>query len=66
MKIRDSFSSSESENTTHPPYNPPLFSTFAQISEDEVNKIISDCWILDLLSLSKLPGHSLTIYYQAG
>ena len=42
MKIRDSFSSSESENTTHPPYNPPLFSTFAKVSEDEVNKIISD------------------------
>ena len=39
-KIRDSFDPSDTKFTTHPPYDPPSLTTFAQVSVNEVKKII--------------------------
>ena len=41
MKIRESFSSSESCNTVHPPFDPPKLTVFTQVTQDEIGKIIS-------------------------
>ena len=41
MKICESFSSSESCNTVHPPFDPPKLTVFTQVTEDEIDKIIS-------------------------
>ena len=41
MKIRESFSSSESSNTVHPPFDPPKLTVFTQVTQDEIAKIIS-------------------------
>ena len=40
MKIRKSFSSSESCNTVHPPFDPPKLTVFTQVTQDEIAKII--------------------------
>ena len=36
-----SFSSSESCNTVHPPFDPPKLTVFTQVTQDEIGKIIS-------------------------
>ena len=41
MKIRESFSSSESCNMVHPPFDPPKLTVFTQVTQDEIGKIIS-------------------------
>ena len=41
MKIRESFSSSESCNMVHPPFDPPTLTVFTQVTQDEIGKIIS-------------------------
>ena len=41
MKICESFSSSESCNTVHPPFDPPKLTVFTQVTKDEIGKIIS-------------------------
>ena len=41
MKIRESFSSSESCNTVHPPFDPPKLTVFTQVTQHELGKIIS-------------------------
>ena len=41
MKIRESFSSSESCNVVHPPFDPPKLTVFTQVTQDEIGKIIS-------------------------
>ena len=41
MKIRESFSSSESCNTVHPPFDPPKLTVFTQVTQDEIEKLIS-------------------------
>ena len=41
MKIRERFSSSESCNTVHPPFDPPKLTVFTQVTQDEIAKIIS-------------------------
>ena len=41
MKIRESFSSSESCNMVHSPFDPPKLTVFTQVTQDEINKIIS-------------------------
>ena len=41
MKIRESFSSSESCNTVHPPFDSPKLTVFTQVTQDEMGKIIS-------------------------
>ena len=41
MKIRESFSSSESCNTVHPPFDPPKLTIFTHVTQDEIAKIIS-------------------------
>ena len=41
MKIRESFSSSESCNMVHPPFDPPKLTVFTQATQDEIGKIIS-------------------------
>ena len=42
MKIRESFSSSESCNRVHPPFDPPTLTIFTQVTQDEIGKIISN------------------------
>ena len=41
MKIRESFSSSESCNMVHPPFDPPTLTVFTQVTQDETGKITS-------------------------
>ena len=41
MKIRESFSSSESCDMVHPPFDPPKLTVFTQVTQDEIGKIIS-------------------------
>ena len=41
MKIRESFSSSESCNTVHLPFDPSKAIVFTQVTQDEISKIIS-------------------------
>ena len=41
MKIRESFSSSESCNMVHPAFDPPKSTVFTQVTQDEIGKIIS-------------------------
>ena len=41
MKIHESFSSSESCNMVHPPFDPPKLTVFTQVTQDEIGKIIS-------------------------
>ena len=41
MKIRESFSSSESCNTVRPPFDPPNLTVFSQVTQNEIVKIIS-------------------------
>ena len=41
MKIRESFSSSDSCNMVHPPFDPPTLTVFTQVTQDEIGKIIS-------------------------
>ena len=41
MKIRESFSSFESCNTAYPPCDPPKFTVFTEVTQDEISKIIS-------------------------
>ena len=41
MKIPESFSSSKSCNTVHPPFDPPKLTVFTQVTQDEISKIIS-------------------------
>ena len=41
MKMHESFSSSESCNTVHPPSDPPKLTVFTQVTQDEIQKIIS-------------------------
>ena len=41
MKIRESFTSSESCNMLHPPFDPPTLTVFTQVTQDEIGKIIS-------------------------
>ena len=41
MKIRESFSSSESCNTVHLPFDPLKLTVFTQVTQDEIGKIIS-------------------------
>ena len=41
MKIHESFSSSESYNTVHTPFDPPKLTVFTQVTQDEICKIIS-------------------------
>ena len=41
MKIRESFSSSESCNMVHPPFDPPKLTVFTQVTQDEIGKIIN-------------------------
>ena len=41
MKICESFSSSDSCNTVHPPSDPPKLTVFTQVTQDEIGKIIS-------------------------
>ena len=53
MKIRESFSSSESCNMVHPPFDPPTLTVFTQVTQHKIGKIISksptkSC-LLDLL-----------------
>ena len=40
MKIREGFSSSESCNTVHPPFDLPKLTVFTQVTQDEIGKII--------------------------
>ena len=41
MKIHESFSSSESCDMVHPPFDPPKLTVFTQVTQDEIGKIIS-------------------------
>ena len=41
IKIRVSFSSSESCNMVHPPFDPPTLTVFTQVAQHEIGKIIS-------------------------
>ena len=41
MKICESFSSSESCNTVHSPFDPPQLTVFTHVMQDEIAKIIS-------------------------
>ena len=41
VKICESFSSSESCNTVHPPFDPPKLTVFTKVTQDEIEKIIS-------------------------
>ena len=41
IKICESFSSSESCNMVHPPFDPPKLTVFTQVTQDEIGKIIS-------------------------
>ena len=41
VKICESFSSSESCNIVHPPFDPPKQTAFTQVTQDEIAKIIS-------------------------
>ena len=41
VKIHESFSSSESCNMVHPPFDPPKLTVFTQVTQDEIGKIIS-------------------------
>ena len=41
MKIRETFSSSESCNMVYPPFDPPKLTDFTQVTQDEIRKIIS-------------------------
>ena len=41
MKICESISSSESCNTVHPPFDPPKLAIFTQVTQNEIDKIIS-------------------------
>ena len=41
MKIRESFSLSESCNMVHPAFDPPKSTVFTQVTQDEIGKIIS-------------------------
>ena len=41
MKIRESFTSSESCSMVHPPFDPPKLTVFTQVTQDEIGKIIS-------------------------
>ena len=41
MKIRERFSSSESCNMVHPPFDPSKLTVFTQVTQDEIGKIIS-------------------------
>ena len=43
MKIRESFSSSESCSIVHPPppFDPPKLTAFTQVTQDEISKIIT-------------------------
>ena len=41
IKIRESFSSSESCNIVHPPCDPPKLTVYTQLTQDEIGKIIS-------------------------
>ena len=56
MKICESFSSFESGNTVHPPYDPPKLIVFTQVTQDEIGKIINKSstksWLLDPLPTS--------------
>ena len=49
MKIRESFSSSESCNTVHSPFDPPKLTVFTQVTQDEISKIISKSHVLETL-----------------
>ena len=54
MKICGSFSSSESCNTVHPLFDPPELTVFTQVTQDEIDKIISKSPIKSCL-LDALP-----------
>ena len=41
MKIHESFSSSESCNMVHPPFDPPKLTVFTHVTQDEIANIIS-------------------------
>ena len=41
IKICESFSSSESCDMVHPPFDPPKLTVFTQVTQDEIGKIIS-------------------------
>ena len=41
MKIRESFSSSESCDMVHPPFDPPKLTVFTQVTQNEIGKIIN-------------------------
>ena len=41
MTICESFSTSESYNMGHPPFDPPKLTVFTQVTQDEIGKIIS-------------------------
>ena len=42
LKICNSFVSSDGDTTLRPPANPPAFSAFSPVTEDEISKIISN------------------------
>ena len=64
IKICESFSSSESCNMVHPPFDPPKLTVFTQVTQDEIGKIISksptkSCIDILLPSITKLVNCSL-------
>ena len=72
MKIRESFSTSESYNMVHPPFDPPKLTVFTKVTQDEIGKIISksptkslstflikECIDILLPSITKLVNWSL-------
>ena len=66
MKIRENFSSSESCNMVHPPFDPPKLTVFTQVTQDEIGKIISKspnhaCWTHCPHSLLR---NALTSFYH--
>ena len=40
VKIRESFCSSGSGNTVHPPFDPPKLTVFTQVTQDEIENVI--------------------------